>query len=79
MKTVSIGKLLGVLIDDNLILNEHVSNLCVKTAQQTNALHRIAKYIPNECCFNIYQAFISSNFNYYDIVWHFVAIVAVIK
>ena len=29
------------------------------------------KYIPNECRLNIYQAFISSNFNYCDIVWHF--------
>ena len=29
------------------------------------------KHIPNECRLNIYQAFISSNFNYCDIVWHF--------
>ena len=47
------------------------SNVSRKTAQQTNALRRIVKYIPIECIFNIYQAFISSNFNYCDIVWHF--------
>ena len=34
--------LVGVLVDQNL--NDHVSNLCVKAARQTNALHRIAKY-----------------------------------
>ena len=71
IKPVSLVKLLGVLIDDNLSFNEHVSKLCVKAARQTNALRRIVKYIPNECRLNIYQAFISSNFNYWDIVWHF--------
>ena len=71
IKPVSLVKLLGVLIDDNLSSNEHVSKLCVKAARQTNALRRIVKYIPNECRINIYQAFISSNFNYCDIVWHF--------
>ena len=71
IKPVSLVKLLGVLIDDQLIFNEHVSKLCIKAACQTNALRRIVKYIPNECRLNIYQAFISSNFNYCDIVWHF--------
>ena len=42
-----------------------------KTAQQTYALRRIINYIPNESRLNIYQAFISSTFNYCDIVWHF--------
>ena len=71
IKPVSLVKLLGVLIDDNLSFNEHVSKLCVKAARQTNALRRIVKYIPHECRLNIYQAFISSNFNYCDTVWHF--------
>ena len=71
IKPVSLVKLLGVFIDDNLSFNEHVSTLCVKAARQTNALRRIVKYIPNECRLNVYQAFISSNFNYCDIVWHF--------
>ena len=37
IKPVSRVKLLGVLIDDNLSFNEHVSKLCVKAARQTNA------------------------------------------
>ena len=72
IKPVSLVKLLGVLIDDNLSFNEHVSKLCVKAARQTNALRRIVKYIPNECRLDIYQAFISLNFNFCDVVWHFV-------
>ena len=69
--SLTLVKLLGVLIGDELSLNEHVSKLCVKAARQANALRRIVKYIPNECRLNICQAFISSNFNYCDIVWHF--------
>ena len=53
-----------------LSFNEHVSNLCLKATRQTNMLHRIVKYIPNECRLNIYQASMSSNFKYCDIVWH---------
>ena len=53
IKPVSHVKLLGVLIDDNLSFNEHVSKLCVKAAPQTNALCRIVKCIPNECCLDI--------------------------
>ena len=71
IKPVSLVKLLGVLIDYNLSFNEHVSKLCVKAARQTNALRRIVKYIPNECRLKIYQAFISLNFNYCDVVWPF--------
>ena len=71
IKPVSLVKLLGVLIDDNLSFNEHISKLCVKAARQTNALRRIVKYIPNECRLDIYQAFISSNFNFCDVVWYF--------
>ena len=53
IKPVSLVKLLGVLIDDNLRFDEHVSKLCVKAARQTNALRRIVKYILNECGLNI--------------------------
>ena len=43
IKPVSLVKRLGVLIDDNLSFNEHVSKLCVKAARQTNALRRIVQ------------------------------------
>ena len=71
IKPVSLVKQLGVLIDDNLSFNEHVSKLCVKAARQTNAKRRIVTYIPNKYRLNIYQAFIFPNFIYCDIVWHF--------
>ena len=36
---------LGVIIDDNLSFNEHISVCCTKAARQLNALARIAKYL----------------------------------
>ena len=45
IQPMSLVKLLGVLIDDNLSFNENVFNLCVKAARQTNALRRIVKCI----------------------------------
>ena len=47
IKLGSVVKLPCVLIDDNFIFNEHVSNLCLKAIRLTNAFRTIMKYIPN--------------------------------
>ena len=64
-------KLLGVFIDDQLSLDKYVSELCIRAARQTNALRRIVKYLSPECRITMFTAFIASNFNYCNIVWHF--------
>ena len=52
-------------------LDKYVSELCIRAARQTNALRRIVKYLSPECRITMYTAFIASNFNYCNIVWHF--------
>ena len=42
----SLVNVLGVLLDENISFYEHVSNLRMKAAWQTNALRRYEKYIP---------------------------------
>ena len=42
----------------------------MREGRRADVSRRIVIYIPNECRLNVYQAFISSNFNYCDIVWH---------
>ena len=37
--------LLGIKIDKNLTLNEHLTILCKKTSQKLNALARVAKFM----------------------------------
>ena len=71
VKPTSCVKLLGLFIDDQLIFDKHVSELCMRVARQTNALRRIVKYLTPECKIIMYTAFIASNLNYCHIVWHF--------
>ena len=64
-------KILGVLVDDGLKFNEHVSACCTKAARQLNALARISRYLEVPSKRLIYESFILSNFNYCPLVWHF--------
>ena len=64
-------KALGVIIDNKLNFTEHVRALCVKAARQLNALARISKFLDKSSRNIIYQSFVSSNFNYCPLVWHF--------
>ena len=64
-------KLLGVTIDFKLNFNTHVSNVCKKASRQLNVLKRIGKNLCKLGKFNIYYAFIMSNFNYCPLTWHF--------
>ena len=64
-------KLLGVLIDDNLSFENHISSLCKKAAKQVNALSRISKNLNFSSKMKIVNAFIFSNFNYCSLTYHF--------
>ena len=63
--------ILGVVIDDRLNFDEHVSMCCTKSARQLNALAGISKYLGFKSKTIIYNSFILSNFNYCPLVWHF--------
>ena len=64
-------KILGVVIDDRLNFDEHVSMCCTKAARQLNALVRISKNLDFKSKTTIYSSFILSNFNYFPLAWHF--------
>ena len=64
-------KLLGVIIDDRLQFNDHISAMCCRAAIQLNALARISKHIDSKSKHIIYNSFVASNFNYCPLVWHF--------
>ena len=71
LKPVSSVKLLGVKIDERLTVDDQISTLCAKASYQINAIHRIVKYLTPENRMSIHNAFIASNFNHCDTVWHF--------
>ena len=62
---------LGVVLDDKLKFDEHVSVLCSKVSRQINALNRVSKYLDEKCRIMVYKSFISSNFNYCPVAWMF--------
>ena len=51
-------KILGVVIDDRLNFDEHISMCCTKAARQLNALARISKYLDFKSKTIIYNSFI---------------------
>ena len=64
-------KLLGVQIDERLSFDEQVSSIYNHVSEQINAFRRISKYLTLENRMSIYNAFLTSNFSYCNIVWHF--------
>ena len=64
-------KVLDIPIDKQLIFNEHISLNCTKAARQLNAFARISKCLNPNCRRAIHHSFISSNFSYCPLVWHF--------
>ena len=63
-------KLLGVTIDNKLSFIPHVSNVCQKASKQVNALSRLSKYLSYKSRFNVYNAFVRSNFTYCSSVYY---------
>ena len=63
--------LLGITIDKNLKLDDHVNNLCKKACRKLNALSRIAPYMNVSKRRIIMKAFIESHFRYCPLVWMF--------
>ena len=64
-------KLLGINIDNKLIFDEHVSQLCKKASAQLNAICRLSKFLGPVEKEIIINSFVYSNFNYCPLVWHF--------
>ena len=63
--------LLGIVIDNNLNFEKHLTALCQKPGCQLNALSCIHKYIGFQQMKMLLDSFIFSNFNYCPLVWHF--------
>ena len=66
----NVTKLLGVVLDDKLLYNKHIEQLCAKASRQLNALIRIRRYLDIKERRKIYNSFIVSNFNFCPLVWH---------
>ena len=61
--------LLGVIIDNKLTFNEHVSSLCKKATQKLHALIRVSRFMNTDKKRVIMKSFITSHFNYCPLIW----------
>jgi hypothetical protein len=64
-------KLLGITFDIDLSFETHTSNLCKKASRSLNVLKRFSKILSVSNKTKIFHTFISSQFNYCPIIWHF--------
>ena len=60
IKSSSSKKLLGVIIDNKLTFNEHVSKLCKRASNELHALARISKYMTKDKLRTVMNAFFTS-------------------
>ena len=63
--------LLGITIDSNLFIEEHVNNLCKKASQKLNASARIPCYMDIQKRRTTMKSFTTSQFGYCPLVWMF--------
>ena len=71
IKSSSSKKLLGVIIDNKLTFNEHVSKLCKRASNKLHALARISKYMTKDKLRTVMNAFFTSQFAYCPLIWMF--------
>ena len=72
-------KLLGLHIDSRLKFDEHVSKLCKKAAFHINSISRLSKYLDTKSLLKLFHAFIRSNFQYANFIWHFTSNANILK
>ena len=64
-------ELLGIIIDHKLTFENHLLNIVQKVNQKLHALARIFKYMPQKKLRITMNAFISSHFAYFPLIWIF--------
>ena len=63
--------LLGIEIDHSLTFNTHIASTCKKAARQLAVLKRLVHLLIRQGKLAIFKSFITSNFNYCPLIWHF--------
>ena len=62
------GKLLGITIDRNINMKDHIKDLCKQAGKKLNALARIARYLDENKRKLLMNSFVISQFNYCPVV-----------
>ena len=63
--------LLGIKIDNQLTLSDHIGMLCKSAANQLNSIKRLKRHFVTKTKRILVKTFVLSQFNYCPLVWHF--------
>ena len=69
-------KLLGITIDSQMKFVNHTNILCSKAARQLNAVCRLKTFLDTESRLSVVRSFVTSNFSYLPVIWHFSGVAA---
>ena len=62
-------KSLGTQIDERLVWEEHIDNLCKRVSSGLGALKQASQFVPRNTLLTIYNALVKPLFDYCDTVW----------
>ena len=62
-------KLLGITLDNNILMNDHINNICKQAGNKLYALARISTFLNEQKRKMLMKSFVLSQFNYCPIVW----------
>ena len=62
-------KLLGITLDNNMSMVDHIRNLCKRAGAKLSALARISPFLNEQKRIILMKSFIISQFNYCPIIW----------
>ena len=65
------NKLLGVTIDKNINMVEHIQKICKQASNKLHALARVSNFLDERKRKILMKSFVISQFNYWPIVWMF--------
>ena len=66
--------LLDVEFDHLLTFNNHIAEICRKSARQPAVLKRLGNLLTLKGKLTLFKSFIECNFNYCPLIWHFFAV-----
>jgi hypothetical protein len=64
-------RFLGVILDDKLKWNSHITHLKTKMSRYIGILYKIKRYLPFQARLQIYHSFVQSHLNYCSLIWGF--------
>ena len=69
VRSSNVVKLLGVLIDNELNFNEHITKMCSKASNKVKAFSRVRNELDHEQAKLLLNSFFFSSFSYCPLIW----------